>query len=251
MPDPFAQYAVPDDPFAAFAAQQPPEASGVQRFLSGAANDPLADNPVTAGELWNDPKGALGRIFSLEHAGGIARDAAMLGAGLAGPRMMGKIPGARIVTAAGEGVKAGAAKLPIIGPPMKAAANAARKSWSETAPPKPVVPPAAKAAPSTPTAKPKLSAQEAAAYLRQEFGSEQAGRMLYGKGRDLNLIPSAERTAAIKRLAPGESHLPKSAERAIDTGIQKGSAEEAWRYATKAPNDLAREYLIRLMRGGK
>lgn len=100
----------------------------------------------------------------------------------------------------------------------------------------------------TSAAKPKLSAQEVAQYLRKEYGSEQAGRMLYGKGQAGAIAPAA-RTEAIKRLAPGQSTLPQAAQRQIQQQLQSQGPSEAWNYVTKAPNARAREYLLSLMRG--
>lgn len=222
-----------------------------------------------------------------------------------------QFPGGRILTSGWAGTKAGAAKLPIVGAPVKAFARGARKSWAESAPgveapPSGPTPPmagrpdlvaageegaynatqSAPAGASSPTEQayqrilenrgrfdpqatkvppqvPKLVPEgagpaasgklrltgphAAAQYLRDEFGSEQAGRMLYGKSGVG--IPPAERTAAIKRLAPGESRLPNQARRAITQGVQQGSPADAWNYVQDAPNDVAREYMINMMRG--
>ena len=109
------------------------------------------------------------------------------------------------------------------------------------------------------TGKPKLSAPEVAAMLRKEYGSEQAGRMLYGKGRGRDILPPAERQAAIKRLAPGESTLPDAARKIIKQRLLEASPEEALAYAAKAPNtpaashfgDLLKQALLARMQGQK
>jgi hypothetical protein len=94
-------------------------------------------------------------------------------------------------------------------------------------------------------AKPKLSAAEVALRLRQEYGSEKAGQMLYGKKQPgVHSMPAAERQAAIKRLAPGESQLPNVAKRSI-----ADQYAEFQRYLASAPNAKAREFILELMKG--
>lgn len=73
-------------------------------------------------------------------------------------------------------------------------------------------------------AKPKLSAEETAGMLRRMFGSRDGGRMLYGDS-----LPAAERGAAIKRLAPGPSQTPLSAEARINGMPQDQSLEDILR----------------------
>lgn len=73
-------------------------------------------------------------------------------------------------------------------------------------------------------AKPKLSAEETVAMLRRMFGSRDGGRMLYGDS-----LPAAERGAAMKRLAPGPSQMPLTAEARINGMPQDQSLEDALR----------------------
>lgn len=85
--------------------------------------------------------------------------------------------------------------------------------------------------------KPKMTAAEVAAALRREYGSRDAGSMLYG-----NSISPAERAEAVKRLAPGPSQVPLAAERRI---------EEAQRRARGLPeDDDLLSILTALMAGG-
>jgi hypothetical protein len=160
-----------------------------------------------------------------------------------------KIPAARIGNAAWEGVKKGAAKVPVVGAPVSAGVRGAQQAWKASAPAAEAV--AAEAAPLAaepavmhgPTPKPKLSASETAAYLRKEYGSEKAGRMLYGKGKGDHL-PPAERQAAIKRLSPElESALPQSVKAQIDARLQAESSQGAFDYAAQAPNARAQSYI--------
>lgn len=89
----------------------------------------------------------------------------------------------------------------------------------------------------------KLTAEQVAKALRDEYGSEKAGQMLYGKQHPGTIRP-AERTAAIKRLAPGKSELPNQAKRSIAE-----TYGEFQRRLAAAPNQLAREYILKLMKG--
>lgn len=99
-----------------------------------------------------------------------------------------------------------------------------------------------------PSPKPKLAAHEVAAMLREQYGSEKAGRMLYGKGKGGHL-PPAERQAAIKRLAPGESALPANAARQMDAALEGATPADAYAYAQKAPNAMAQDYFGDRLRG--
>jgi hypothetical protein len=67
--------------------------------------------------------------------------------------------------------------------------------------------------------KPKLSTEEVSAMLRRMFGSRDASKMLFGTGG--NTLPRQEAAAAIKRLAPGPSQLPLTAEERINEAIHK------------------------------
>lgn len=116
-------------------------------------------------------------------------------------------------------------------------------------PPSPVEPPVS--LPPNPTTKPKLSAAETAQYLRNEYGSEQGGRMLYGTkgaGRP-NVLAPAERQANIKRLAPQtQSSLPDSVTRELRDKVRLMTPTQAAEYANLAPNKLMRQYLLDLMK---
>jgi len=104
--------------------------------------------------------------------------------------------------------------------------------------------------PPNPT-KPKLSAAETAQYLRNEYGSERAGRMLYGtKGADRpDVLTPATRQANIKRLAPQtQSSLPESTMRELRDKVRLMSPKDAAAYAELAPNKLMRQYLLDLMK---
>lgn len=103
------------------------------------------------------------------------------------------------------------------------------------------VTPAAKTVASAAT-KPKLKAPEIAAALRKEYGSAQAGRMLYGPARPG--LKAAERQAAIKRLTPEiKTTLPEGAKKAIDKELAASTNDEAFAYAAKAPNAPAQSYI--------
>lgn len=119
--------------------------------------------------------------------------------------------------------------------------------------------PAAPAAPETPVEptsptdaikariKQKLTAAELAKRLREEYGSEEASRMLYGRSR-AGALSRGEAVDAIKRLAPGASKLPNAAKRAIDAGVQQGTPADVLDYVNAAPNDLVREYFANKVR---
>ncbi len=113
--------------------------------------------------------------------------------------------------------------------------------------------PAVEAPALTAAPKPKLSAPEVAAWLRQQHGSERASQMLYGKvqkksGPGSVVGSAAARKDAIKRLAPGESQLPEAAKRAMDAKLAGSTSPEAAAYAGKAPNALAEGYFGDLLR---
>jgi len=104
-----------------------------------------------------------------------------------------------------------------------------------------------------PAPKPRLSVQQVAAWLRQQHGSERASQMLYGRtqrksGLGSVVANAAERKAAIKRLAPGESQLPEAARQAMSEKLAELSSPEAGAYAGRAPNALAEGYFGDLLR---
>lgn len=97
--------------------------------------------------------------------------------------------------------------------------------------------------------KPKLSAAQVAAELRKKYGSEKAGRMLFGKkSPGVNPASASDRQAAIKRLAPGESKLPDAAAEAIAQQMAGMSPEEAFKYAMRAPNSPAQQHIGQQLR---
>ena len=99
----------------------------------------------------------------------------LIGAALSGAgQLLGKIPVGRVLDAGMAGVKAAAAKTPIIGPPVRAGVNAAMKAWKgsptpSAAPPAsvsgapPVAAPAAPAPPMVPASSVRLTAEESKA----------------------------------------------------------------------------------------
>lgn len=227
---------------------------GYLRTAAGLVTNPgetvkqIAMSPVRlAGELVTNPAHAIGSLAGML-VGGKALGAA------------GDVPAGRLLRAGAAGAKAGVEKLPIVGPPLKAGVQAAMQSWRDTAPAvaesTPAAAPVASVAPSAapiseapvgPLPKPKLSATEVAQRLRTEYGSDKAGMMLYGKKQPgMNIISPAERQAAIKRLAPGDSQLPNAAKQAIAS--QYGKFQE---YLAQAPNQRARDYILSLMKGGE
>jgi hypothetical protein len=170
--DPFAQYAVKaDDPFAAYAdgagatdgaaavrkqivsgfKARPIFEPGAGAAMLGAQSDPSevlpsalnAVNPInwikglaSAARLATNPQeipGAANDALSqvLAHPGAAAGSAF---AGAAMPPLMARVPAGRLLTAGTAGAKAGALRLPLVGPPMRAATRAAYRSWQETAP---------------------------------------------------------------------------------------------------------------------
>lgn len=178
---------------------------------------------------------------------GTLTDVALLAAGGPVLRMASKLPVGRLMSAGLSAVKGGASRLPIVGPVAKGAMKGAQQSWKASTPvPPPMAAPPAAAQMAGPMPKPKLSAAEVPQMLRQQFGSEKASRMLYGKSGVG--LPRQEAIANIKRLAPGDSTLPQNAQRAISKGVQQGSPQEAWSYLQKG-NTRARDYIISLLRG--
>lgn len=243
---------------------------GIVRGALNAVNPvSLVKGAVQAADLfsqpWKIPQMAGGvvdqgrKILSGDpSAGGEAIGNLAMG-GIVGPRIMSaasQIPAGRIANAGMAGLKAGAEKIPIVGPPMKAGFNAAREAWSASGPEQasnatltirePPPPPAMTPEPvgpmQGPQGKPKLSAPEVAQRLREEYGSQKAGSMLYGT-KHAQGLPPAERAAAIKRLAPGESQLPNVAKQAIAS--KYGDFQK---YLASAPNERAREFILQLMK---
>lgn len=67
-------------------------------------------------------------------------------------------------------------------------------------------------------ARPVLSVEELAAKMRRQYGSRDAGAMLFGQS-----LGPEERAAAVKRLAPGPSQLPLSAEERIQEASRRAA----------------------------
>lgn len=249
-----------------YATLQQPDPSMSERFIAGlTGHNPLAEKPVTLGDMLDDPKAALGRIFTAENAGATMRDAALMGmgAGLTKSAMNGTL---RDV---GAGVSGGIQHLPFVGAPIRATVQgfirsqrgrqAAQTKAAEAAIPwksgatmpdltakTPREMPQL-AVPSGSSAKPKLSAQEFTAAMRQQYGSEEAGRRIFGgvqrgAGAGSSVASAAARKEAVKRLAPAESTLPQAARAAIVEQLSGKSAGEAFDYASKAPNLRAKEF---------
>jgi hypothetical protein len=159
-----------------------------------------------------------------------------------------KIPGGRLLTTGAAAAKGAALNFPIVGKPLREAVKVGAEAWKASAPvaaaEAPVIPEAVKAAAGP---KLKLSAEEVAAKMREMYGSEKAGRMLYGQARPG--VTATARTESIKRLTPQiKSTLPQSAQRAIERELASSTPEEAFTYASKAPNDLAKEHFGDLLR---
>ena len=177
----------------------------------------------------------------------------------------------KYIKAGAAGVKAGVPKLPIInrfGASARAASKAAEASLKASAKPLPVTPtgtgtaftsgPPVQGGWSLPASatktpglrtgpKPKLSAPEAVAMLRKEYGSAKAGRMLFGKAQPE--LSASTRQAAIKRMTPDiASKLPEAAKRSIAKELGASTPEEAFTYASKAPNARAQEHFGDLLR---
>ncbi len=99
-----------------------------------------------------------------------------------------------------------------------------------------------------PHPKPRLSAQETAAMLREMHGSEQAGKMLYGpvqRGSDVGSVvkSAAARKGAIKTLTPeGTTKLPDAPKAELAARLATSSPDEALAYADLAPNNIAQDY---------
>ena len=254
MPDPFAQYVVQDDPFAAFAAPPPRHPSTAQDFLQIPEADRMGalKGALDAGALEvsnQDPLFMMGgpagaRI--LTKAAGIAKAGA------------GRILTSPIARKVGGAVLEAAGSTPIIGPMgrgavrgWKAAGKAAPKVAGATDETVRMAAPADTEATVRlmgPPAgvKPKLTVAQVAEKLRKEHGSAKAGRMLYGSAR--KGLKASDRQRAIRRLAPGESKLPDAAAAAIDRELAASTAEEAFAYAQRAPNARAQEYFGKKLR---
>jgi hypothetical protein len=169
-----------------------------------------------------------------------------------GGRLLTKLPGKRMLSAGWEAAKGVGRNLPFVGRPLAAGVRGAVRGWQKAAPKVVAAETAAPAAAKTTAPvmgampKPKLNAQQVAEMLRKEHGSAKAGQMLYGPARPG--VTAANRQAAIKRLAPGQSTLPDAAKRAIDKELAGSSAEEAFRYASRAPNAQAQSYMGEMLR---
>ena len=197
---------------------QPPPLGSVSRdrqYLADSAD-------VTAGDAARSLPGIGATV-----AGGMA----LAGAG----RLLTKIPVKPLA-------KAGVAAV-TSGPRITAAKEAFRAAQAAVPKAAPSIPAPVQAAAGP---KPKLKANEVAGMLRQQHGSAKAGQMLYGPARPG--VKAADRAAAIKRLAPGESQLPARAKAAMERELAASTPEEAFAYAAKAPNDLAKEHFGDLLR---
>ena len=189
----------------------------------------------------------LNQMFSRENfVNGLTENAQILGTVLMPWGRVAQTSG-RIMSAGVGALKGGASRLPVVGPVAKGAIRGAQQAWRASAPvaTQAPMPPTAMSAPAV-GAKLKLSANQVAERLRQEYGSAKAGQMLYGPAR--GGVKAADRQANIKRLAPATSKLPDAARRAIDKELAASSADEAFAYAAKAPNELARTHFGDLLR---
>lgn len=175
MPDVFAQYAAQPDPFAAYAApgpipaeQQAPlpsylgdvaryaggEVIGAAKKIPGLITGPLAFgkdllynsyNTETGGPLINIARGLRDEAKKIwagdpEAMGGALLTAATMKAPAAEGSGLPAIPAGRILSAGITGMKAGAAKIPFVGPPIKGFIRGAVKSWKDSAPAEEVAP---------------------------------------------------------------------------------------------------------------
>lgn len=122
----------------------PPTESGVGDMVRGAAD---ALNPLTYIDALRraiaDPMGAAGDLVMapVRIAGGLVTQPAYTLGNFAGGLLGGEVaqgltamPYARMGKAGVAAAKAGAEHLPIVGPPVKAAAKAATESWQRSAP---------------------------------------------------------------------------------------------------------------------
>src|SRR3990167_5404440 len=189
------------------------------------------------------------------------------------------LPTGRILTAAFGAAKGALRNTPIVGPMLRGAAKGGAAAWKGSAETvddvarqmpnllektprtmpdlRPPAPPAASVAPAPlgPSPQPKLSVKDVAEALRKQYGSEKASQMLYGKTQKAAeagsvVANAAARKDAIKRLAPRESTLPNAARQQILQRLEQGGpTSEAWNYVTRAPNERARDFMLRLMRG--
>lgn len=195
---------------------------------------------------------AEGRIPK-DSLGTIAKDMATVGATSAalggGLKLLSKAPMGRIITSAVAGAKQAGPSLPLVGKPIAKFVQGAAKAWQASAP---VVAEAAPAAVEAPIAqqavsavKPKLSASQVKQMLREHYGSEKGGRMLFGPAREG--VTAAGRQALMKEGTSGGA-LPKAAQRAIDRELAASSADEAFAYAAKAPNAPAQSYIGEMLR---
>jgi hypothetical protein len=178
----------------------------------------------------------------LEELGDFAKNLAV-GAALGGAgRLLTKVPAGRLWTA-GKAAAAGAMPdVPFIGKPVIAGARAAREAWRASAPKAAAVPPKVAAAAGP---KPKLTAQQVKQAMREQYGSERGGRMLYGPARPG--VTATQRQSLMKTGTQG-GNLPKAAQRAMAKELAASTPEEAFAYAAKAPNAPAQQHLGDLLR---
>jgi hypothetical protein len=227
--DPFAQYAVvDDDPFAPF-AEGPPRDPAIPDPASFLPPEPIlpqhairGDTPVMRGSLLE------AATYAIPTGGAMIK----------GARLLTKLPVARKLGAAGLA-------LATSGPRMRAA----KKAWNAAGQMAPKV--TGEAAEQTATkavaagAKPKLSAQQAKQMLREQFGSEKGGKMLYGRARPG--LTATERQTLMRSGTTGGG-LPQSARKAIEQELAASTPSEAFAYAAKAPNAPAQEAIGEMLR---
>ena len=109
----------------------------------------------------------------------------------------------------------------------------------------------------------KLTPQQVAQRLETEYGARKGGRMLYGpvqRRADPGAVTRTEaaRSQAVRDVAAPrqgrhvprpQGDLPESVKREIRAKIATLSPEDAYAYAQRANNDIAREYIGRLLQG--
>lgn len=153
--------------------------------------------------------------------------------------------GGRLLSAmkggAGRLLTAGMAGAKAVFPKTARGIKAAGEAWKASAPQAAGV---AKPAMSAAT-KPKLTAQQAKQMLRTQYGSEKGGQMLYGRARPG--LKAADRQALMKSGTTGGG-LPQSAQRAIEKELAASTPDEAFAYASRAPNAPAQSHIGDLLR---
>ena len=266
MADPFAAYVATEepDPFAAFAAEPETPAElpvgtpmgfglGVGKGALRTVRNLAGLSPVLApaARAFDDTlEPFLEPGSQAQRAGMLAEGMAewAIPAGMALKTVAG--PGARLL---GKGLQA-VAKRPsdLWRAPVQAAGKALERAGGGGFYPA-TTKAAATVAPKAAAAKPHLTAKEAAAMLRSQYGSEKAGRMLWGSVQrqaepGSRVASATARKEGIKTLAPMESQLPTAAKGKIAEALKGMEGGDAFAYASQAPNDLAREHFGDLLR---